>query len=86
MATPPTTVNILHGPIPTSPLVVDAPDGNVRTEWRRFFDMLWNRTGGPTGSVGVAGVASFNGRTGPVTLTGTDVAAAGASVSAVEWG
>lgn len=56
MATSPTTINLLHGPIPSSPIIVGqlegdpAINGNVRAEWYRFFASLWARTGGPTPS------------------------------------
>lgn len=41
--------------LPSSPIVVDAPNGDVRVEWRHFFHQLWNRTGGSTAGAGVGG-------------------------------
>lgn len=37
----------LDAAIPTSPLVYN--DGNIRPEWRAFFNSLWIRTGGSLG-------------------------------------
>lgn len=37
----------LDAAIPTSPLVF--ADGNIRPEWRAFFNSLWIRTGGSLG-------------------------------------
>lgn len=37
----------LDAAIPTSPLVF--ADGNIRPEWRAFFNSLWLRTGGAIG-------------------------------------
>jgi hypothetical protein len=60
--------------LPASPIVVDAPNGEVRVEWRHFFNQLWARTGGPVGTPPTAaGVLSWNGRTGAVTLQVGDV-------------
>ena len=36
-----------HAFVPSSPIVIDAPNGNVRMEWRIFLTQLWERSGGP---------------------------------------
>jgi len=68
----------VHAFLPASPVVVDAPNGNMRVEWRQFLAMLWERTGGtvanPPGTGTITGVVAGHGLTGggasgTVTLT-----------------
>lgn len=54
--------------MPASPIVVDAPDGSLRTEWRAFFHRLWLRTGGSQGAV--AGGGTITGVTAGAGLSG----------------
>lgn len=64
----------LGSAIPSSPIVVSAPNGEVRVEWRRFFLQLWLRTGGSTG--GVAGTGTITGVTAGAGLNGGGTAGA----------
>jgi len=53
----------LFAHLPASPIVIDAPDGNVRAEWRHFLAQLWNRTGGTVSGGALAGDAPSDGNT-----------------------
>jgi hypothetical protein len=65
--------------MPASPIIIGEMDGlldpHIRVEWRMFFHELWSRSGGSVG--GGAGVASWNGRTGAVTMTVGDITGTG---------
>jgi hypothetical protein len=54
--------------LPGSPIVVDAPNGELRVEWRHFFGQLWERTGGsqgaPPGGGTITGVTAGTGLAG----------------------
>jgi hypothetical protein len=65
--------------IPSSPIIIGELNGvvdpHLRVEWRMFFNEMYVRSGGAVG--GGAGVASWNNRTGAVTMTIGDITAAG---------
>jgi hypothetical protein len=61
----------LNAYLPGSPIVVEAPNGEVRVEWRHFFAQLWERTGGSQG--GAVGTGTITGVTAGAGLAGGGV-------------
>jgi hypothetical protein len=64
--------------IPSSPIIIGESNGvvdpHLRVEWRMFFNEMFVRSGG---AVGAAGVSTWNGRSGAVTMTIGDITSVG---------